>query len=63
MGRPATITIDPQKAGGGEEGGGSGNCTVNITTPSGRVIPANISFTADNKYTAIFTPEEVGKWS
>ncbi|KAE8736626.1 hypothetical protein FOCC_FOCC017919 [Frankliniella occidentalis] len=63
LGRPASITVDPQKAGNGAVPPGGGTCSISVLAPSGRTLPSTTSQSPDNKFTATFTPEEVGRHS
>lgn len=48
-GRPALVHID-----------GASTCEVTVTSPSNRKIPVKVD-RSDNRYTAEFTPVEVGE--
>lgn len=48
-GRPALVHID-----------GASTCDVTVTSPSNRKIPVKVD-RSDNRYTAEFTPVEVGE--
>lgn len=48
-GRPAQVHVD-----------GASTCEVTVTSPSNRKIPVKVD-RSDNRYTAEFTPVEVGE--
>lgn len=50
-GRPALVHVD----------GASNSCEVIVTSPSNRKLPVKVD-RSDNRFTAEFTPVEVGKY-